>query len=98
MTTSSILHEVADRHRIKSLQFAADDVLATANAKMRRVADVLKAVAMQDYQHVVVVVHTSTGVEKIQTKIVAAGDDFVVTDSGYSLPMGCIEKIEFPVL
>jgi hypothetical protein len=95
MATLPPLHMAADIHKIKNLHFLTEDALPTANAQMRRVADVLKAVALQDHQEVLLSVQTTEGVERIQTIVVAAGDDFVLIDTGFSLPMRSIEKIEF---
>lgn len=80
------------------LNFKEHDVLSSPREKLRRKANLLKAVALESISNaeVILTLEDQHSCKKIRSRIVATGDDQVMLDKGFSLPIYCIHHVEFP--
>jgi hypothetical protein len=80
------------------MNFVDYDVLSSPREKIRRKANLLKAVALESLNkaEVILTVEDQHSCKKIRSRIVATGDDQVVLEKGFSLPIHCIHYVEFP--
>jgi len=80
------------------LHFKEYDVLSSPREQIRRKANLLKAVALESMNRaeVVLTFEDQTSCKKIRSRILATGDDQVMLDKGFSIPIHCIHFVEFP--
>lgn len=82
---------------IESLSFRTEDVLENQRAKIRRKADLLKAMTLEGINQTEVILTFQDQIElrRMRTRVVATADDHVVLAHGQSLPIHSILDVEF---
>ncbi|HSI90091.1 MAG TPA: hypothetical protein VK927_03195 [Adhaeribacter sp.] len=90
--------ELIEKEVIPSLQFNREDVLTTPEDRKRRQYDLHRATLLGNAYHgkVEIFFVTASGEQKrVSTTIWDYDKQFVILKSGSSLPIGCINGIEF---
>ncbi len=83
---------------IANLLFKSSDALQTDRERVNRHASLLKAVVLESLsnQEVILTLEDQTSTKKLRTRIIATGNDKVMIDKGLTLPLRCIQMVEFP--
>lgn len=82
---------------IQSLSFKTEDVLADHRQRVKRKADLLRAMMLEGINQTEVILTFQDEVElrRVKTRVVATGDDRIVISEGQSLPIHSIVDVEF---
>lgn len=82
---------------IESLSFKTEDVLNDHRQRIKRKADLLRAMMLEGMNQTEVILTFQDEVEirKVKARVVATGDDRIVLSEGQSLPIHSIVDVEF---
>jgi acyl carrier protein len=92
------IHSQNDLEIIATMAFKADDVLKTEREKIRRRASLLKAALLDSLNHIEVVLtlEDKESLKLLRSRIIATGDERVMLDKGFTIPVQCIRQVDFP--
>jgi hypothetical protein len=89
-----------DHHlnHISKMVFSEHEVLKSDRERILRMASLLKASTLESIHptEVVLTLGAKHETAKIRARIMATGDERVVLDGGFSIPIHCIYTVEFP--
>ena len=90
--TSKQLRFNIDEHSQKS-----DDVLSTQRDRIRRKAQLLRAMTLEgiDQTEVILTYQDQLELRRLRTRVLITGDDAIVLAQGTTLPIHCILDVEF---
>jgi hypothetical protein len=96
--TTLTMNSAEELETISRLSFKTCDVLFTQGEKVRRRANLLKAVVLDSLHQseVVLTLEDDNTTRKLKARIIATGDERVMLDKGISIPVQCILQVEFP--
>lgn len=82
---------------IEKLVFKSNDVLETQRARIKRKAQLLRAMMLEglDQTEVILTFQDEVELKRLKTRVLATGDDSIVLSHGTTLPINCILDVEF---
>lgn len=82
---------------LEALSFRSEDVLKNQRERIKRKADLLRAMTMEGINQTEVILTFQDQIElrRMRTRVIATGDDRIVLSQGQSLPIHSIVDVEF---
>lgn len=77
--------------------FKSNDVLDTQRARIKRKAQLLRAMMLEglDQTEVILTFQDDVELKRVRARVMATGDDTIVLSHGEILPIHCILDVEF---
>ena len=91
------IHDTEDFESVLSMQFPEMDVLLTDVERTKRRASLIKAATLESINptEVILYIESNSGCQKIRSRIMATGDNQVIVERGFAIPIQSIHKVEF---
>jgi hypothetical protein len=82
---------------INHIKAPNEDVLKSFPQRIRRNAQLLKAATTESFpgQEVILTIEDSQTCSRVQTQVIATGNDRVLLRGGISVPLACIHEVRF---
>ncbi|MEY3398649.1 MAG: hypothetical protein RL220_1243 [Bacteroidota bacterium] len=86
-----------EREYISQSNYNNHDVLPSEPARIRRRAQLLKAMALESINgtEVVITMEDTQVCRKIRSRVIATGDENIVLEQGMTIPIRSIHRIDF---
>ena len=92
------IQDTEDFETVLSLSFPKQDVLVTETDRQKRKANLIKAVTLESLAptEVVLYLETKAGCQKVKSRVLATGDQQVLIERGFAVPISSIHRVDFP--
>ncbi|MFM1998087.1 MAG: hypothetical protein RL204_34 [Bacteroidota bacterium] len=82
---------------IEKHNFKSDDVLRNQRDRIKRKAQLLRAMTLEgiDQTEVILTYQDDLELKRMRTRVIVTADDSIVLDHGNTLPIHCILDVEF---
>lgn len=91
------IQNTEDFEAVLAIKFPILDVLETEPERIKRKASLIKAATLESISktNVILYVASDDGCQKLKSRIIATGDNQILIERGFALPISSIYKVDF---